>query len=91
VGKSTSDACSGTDSIVTSDTNVKRVMDKNAVADVSIIDGGFVHNSPIEQDPFLCTMDFGKNYITEAMKWGQSDARDIALPRFVRQPRPSGL
>ncbi len=127
-------------------------MDKNAVTDVSIIDGGFVHNSPIEaavkleathiimieaspeysqstdvnllsnsvtafnhlfnqaqlldarsrrqaeiftlrprQDPFLCTMDFGKNYIIEAMKWGGSDARDSAIPRFVRQPRPSGL
>ena len=132
--------------------NVKRVMDKDAVTDVSIIDGGFVHNSPIEaavkleathiimieaspeyaqatnvnllsnsvtafnhlfdqaqlldarsrrqaeiftlrprQDPFLCTMDFGKNYIIEAMKWGGSDARDTAIPRFVRQPRPSGL
>ena len=133
-------------------TNVKRVMDRNAITDVSIIDGGFVHNSPIEaavkleathiimieaspeypqstdvnllsnsvtafnhlfnqaqlldarsrrqaeiftlrprQDPFLCTMDFGKNYILEAMKWGGSDARDTAIPRFVRQPRPSGL
>ncbi len=29
-------------------TNVKRVMDKDGVTDVSIIDGGFVHNSPIE-------------------------------------------
>jgi hypothetical protein len=27
------------------------------------------------QDPFLCTMDFGKNYIIEAMKWGGSDVR----------------
>lgn len=133
-------------------TNVKRVMDKNPINDVSIIDGGFVHNSPIEaavkleathiimieaspeysqatdvnllsnsvtafnhlfnqaqlldarsrrqaeiftlrprQDPFLCTMDFGKNYINEAMKWGGSDARDTSIPRFVRQPRPSGL
>lgn len=44
-----------------------------------------------QQDPFLCTMDFGNNYITEAMKWGGSDARDTAMPRFVRQPRPSGL
>jgi hypothetical protein len=132
--------------------NVKRVMDKEAISDVSIIDGGFVHNSPIEaavkleathiivieaspeyvqasdvnlfsnsvtafnhlfdqaqlldarsrrqaeiftlrprQDPFLCTMDFGRNYIIEAMKWGANDAGDPAIPRFVRQPRPSGL
>ncbi|HEU4872612.1 MAG TPA: patatin-like phospholipase family protein [Pyrinomonadaceae bacterium] len=133
-------------------THVKRMLDKSALTDVSIIDGGFVHNSPIEaaikleathiimieaspeyaqssevsllsnsvvafnhlftqaqlldarsrrqaeiftlrphQDPFLCTMDFGKNYILKAMEWGASDASDTATPRFVRQPRPSGL
>jgi hypothetical protein len=43
------------------------------------------------QDPFLCTMDFGKNYILKAMEWGASDPSDTATPRFVRQPRPSGL
>jgi hypothetical protein len=43
------------------------------------------------QDPFLCTMDFGKNYILKAMEWGASDASDIVTPRFMRQPRPSGL
>ena len=133
-------------------TSVKRMLDKNALTEVSIIDGGFVHNSPIEaaikleathiimieaspeyaqssevsllgnsvvafnhlftqaqlldarsrrqaeiytlrphQDPFLCTMDFGKNYILKAMEWGASDASDTSTPRFVRQPRPSGL
>ena len=133
-------------------TSVKRMLDKNALTDVSIIDGGFVHNSPIEaaikleathiimieaspeyaqstevsllsnsvvafnhlftqaqlldarsrrqaeiftlrphQDPFLCTMDFGKNYILKAMEWGAVDASDTATPRFIRQPRPSGL
>lgn len=133
-------------------TSVKRMLDKNALTGVSIIDGGFVHNSPIEaaikleathiimieaspeyaqstevsllsnsvvafnhlftqaqlldarsrrqaeiftlrphQDPFLCTMDFGKNYILKAMEWGASDASDTSTPRFVRQPRPSGL
>ena len=133
-------------------TSVKRMLDKNALTDVSIIDGGFVHNSPIEaaikleathiivieaspeyaqssevsllgnsvvafnhlftqaqlldarsrrqaeiftlrphQDPFLCTMDFGKNYILKAMEWGATDASDTSTPRFVRQPRPSGL
>lgn len=132
--------------------SVKRMLDKNARTDVSIIDGGFVHNSPIEaaikleathiimieaspeyaqsdevnllsnsvvafnhlftqaqlldarsrrqaeiftlrphQDPFLCTMDFGKNYILKAMEWGANDASDTTIPRFVRQPRPSGL
>lgn len=132
--------------------SVKRVMDKDVIEDVSIIDGGFVHNSPTEaavkleathiivleaspedspsqdvnllnnsvaafnhlftqaqlldarsrrqaeiftlrpaRDPFLCTLDFGKNYITEAMKWGAEDALDTKKPRFVRQPRPSGL
>ncbi|HEX7333683.1 MAG TPA: patatin-like phospholipase family protein [Pyrinomonadaceae bacterium] len=132
--------------------SVKRMLDKQALTDVSIIDGGFVHNSPIEaaikleathiimieaspeyaqssevsllsnsvvafnhlftqaqlldarsrreaeiftlrphQDPFLCTMDFGKNYILKAMEWGALDASDTATPRFVRQPRPSGL
>jgi hypothetical protein len=39
------------------------------------------------QDPFLCTMDFGKNYIIAAMKWGANDAGDTAIPRFVRQPQ----
>jgi predicted acylesterase/phospholipase RssA len=133
-------------------TNVKRVMDKEAIKDVSIIDGGFVHNSPIEaavkleathiimieaspeyppstkvnllsnsiaafnhlftqaqildarsrrqaeiftlrphQEPYLCTVDFGKNYIIEAMKYGRDDVKDNSTPRFVRQPRPSGL
>ena len=133
-------------------THVRRMLDKQALTDVSIIDGGFVHNSPIEaaikleathiimieaspeyaqssevsllsnsvaafnhlftqaqlldarsrreaeiftlrphQDPFLCTMDFGKNYILKAMEWGANDAADTATPRFVRQPRPSGL
>jgi predicted acylesterase/phospholipase RssA len=135
-------------------TKVKRVMDNDATAmkDVSIIDGGFVHNSPIEaavklqathiimieaspeyppstrvnllsnsiaafnhlftqaqlldarsrreaeiftlrphQEPFLCTVDFGKHYILEAMKYGGEDVKDTTRPRFVRQPRPSGL
>ena len=134
---------------------VTRVMDKNEedkLENAAIIDGGFVHNSPIEaavkleathiimieaspdyppsteinllsnsvaafnhlftqaqlldarsrrqaevftlrphQDPYLCTMDFGLNYITEAMRWGAEDAVDTATPRFVWQPRPSGL
>ena len=133
-------------------TNIKRVMDKDALKDVAIIDGGFVHNSPIEaavkleathiimieaspeyppstkvnllsnsiaafnhlftqaqlldarsrrqaeiftlrphQEPFLCTVDFGKNYIIEAMLYGRNDVNDTSTPRFVRQPRPSGL
>ena len=127
-------------------------MDKTVRPNVAIIDGGFVHNSPIEaavkleathiimieaspeysqskevnllsnsvtafnhlftqaqlldarsrrqaeiftlrphQDPFLCTMDFGRNYIIEAMTCGGNDAKDMTTPRFVRQPRPSGL
>jgi predicted acylesterase/phospholipase RssA/ABC-type phosphate/phosphonate transport system substrate-binding protein len=136
---------------------VKRIMDKDINKDVAIIDGGFVHNSPIEAAvkldathiivieaspasvpkeeinllnnsvaafnhlftqaqlldarsrrqaeiytlqpsstaadgaPFLCTLDFGKNFIDRAVKWGNDDAADIAKPRFVRQPRPSGL
>lgn len=136
---------------------VKRIMDKAVTREVAIIDGGFVHNSPIEaavkldathiivieaspasrpneqvnllnnsvaafnhlftqaqlldarsrrqaeiytlqpsspaadEAPFLCTLDFGKNFIDRAIKWGNDDARDIRTPRFVRQPRPSGL
>lgn len=136
---------------------VKRIMDKDVTKDVAIIDGGFVHNSPIEAavrldathiivieaspasqpkeeinllnnsvtafnhlftqaqlldarsrrqaeiytlqpsspaangDPFLCTLDFGKNFIDRAVKWGNDDANDTRTPRFVRQPRPSGL
>ena len=136
---------------------VKRIMDKDVMKDVAIIDGGFVHNSPIEAavrldathiivieaspasqpkeeinllnnsvtafnhlftqaqlldarsrrqaeiytlqpsspaangDPFLCTLDFGKNFIDRAVKWGNDDANDTRTPRFVRQPRPSGL
>jgi predicted acylesterase/phospholipase RssA/ABC-type phosphate/phosphonate transport system substrate-binding protein len=136
---------------------VKRIMDKDVTRDVAIIDGGFVHNSPIEAavkldathiivieaspasqpkeeinllnnsvtafnhlftqaqlldarsrrqaeiytlqpsspaangDPFLCTLDFGKNFIDRAVKWGNDDASDTKTPRFVRQPRPSGL
>jgi predicted acylesterase/phospholipase RssA/ABC-type phosphate/phosphonate transport system substrate-binding protein len=136
---------------------VKRVMDKSITKDVSIIDGGFVHNSPIEaavkldathiivieaspqshpneevnlvnnsvaafnhlftqaqlldarsrrqaeiftlqpasptekETPFLCTLDFGKNFITHAIECGMHDASDTVKPRFVRQPRPSGL
>jgi predicted acylesterase/phospholipase RssA/ABC-type phosphate/phosphonate transport system substrate-binding protein len=136
---------------------VKRIMDKDVTKEVAIIDGGFVHNSPIEAavrldathiivieaspasqpkeeinllnnsvtafnhlftqaqlldarsrrqaeiytlqpsspaangDPFLCTLDFGKNFIDRAVKWGNDDAGDIRTPRFVRQPRPSGL
>jgi hypothetical protein len=42
-------------------------------------------------DPFLCTLDFGKNFIDRAVKWGNDDASDTKTPRFVRQPRPSGL
>jgi len=134
-------------------TRVKRVLDKETtLTNVSIIDGGFVHNSPIEaaikleathiimieaspeyaqssevsllgnsvvafnhlftqaqlldarsrrqaeiftlrphQDPFLCTMDFGRNYVLKAMEWGATDASDTSTPRFVREPRPSGL
>ena len=132
--------------------SVKRVLDKEGKSNVQIIDGGFVHNSPIEaavkleathiimieaspeypqsedvnllsnsitafnhlfnqaqlldarsrrqaeiftlrpqQDPFLCTMDFGQNYILKAMEWGGQDAKNNLTPRFVRQPRPSGL
>jgi predicted acylesterase/phospholipase RssA len=136
---------------------VKRIMDKDVTKDVAIIDGGFVHNSPIEAavkldathiivieaspasqpkqeinllnnsvtafnhlftqaqlldarsrrqaeiytlqpsspasdgSPFLCTLDFGKNFIDRAVKWGNDDAADTRTPRFVRQPRPSGL
>ncbi len=136
---------------------VKRIMDKDVTKDVAIIDGGFVHNSPIEAavkldathiivieaspasqpkeeinllnnsvtafnhlftqaqlldarsrrqaeiytlqpsspaldgSPFLCTLDFGKNFIDRAVKWGNDDAGDTKTPRFVRQPRPSGL
>ena len=136
---------------------VKRIMDKDVTKDVAIIDGGFVHNSPIEAAvkldathiivieaspasqpkeeinllnnsvaafnhlftqaqlldarsrrqaeiytlqpsspaadgaPFLCTLDFGKNFIDRAVKWGNDDAGDTQTPRFVRQPRPSGL
>ena len=136
---------------------VKRIMDKGVTRDVSIIDGGFVHNSPIEAavkldathiivieaspaseskeqvnllnnsvaafnhlftqaqlldarsrrqaeiytlqpsspaadgSPYLCTLDFGKNFIDRAIKWGNDDAADTKTPRFVRQPRPSGL
>jgi hypothetical protein len=136
---------------------VKRIMDKDVTRNVSIIDGGFVHNSPIEAavkldathiivieaspasgpkeqvnllnnsvaafnhlftqaqlldarsrrqaeiytlqptvpsadgSPFLCTLDFGKNFIDRAIKWGHDDAADTKTPRFVRQPRPSGL
>jgi hypothetical protein len=136
---------------------VKRIMDKDVTPNVSIIDGGFVHNSPIEAavkldathiivieaspasgpkdevnlvnnsvaafnhlftqaqlldarsrrqaeiytlqpstpspdgSPFLCTLDFGKNFIDRAIKWGNDDAADTKTPRFVRQPRPSGL
>lgn len=136
---------------------VKRIMDKDVTRDVAIIDGGFVHNSPIEAavkldathiivieaspasqpkeeinllnnsvtafnhlftqaqlldarsrrqaeiytlqpsspaangDPFLCTLDFGKNFIDRAVQWGNDDAGDTKTPRFVRQPRPSGL
>ena len=136
---------------------LKRIMDKDVTKDVAIIDGGFVHNSPIEAAvkldathiivieaspasqpkeeinllnnsiaafnhlftqaqlldarsrrqaeiytlqpsspasdgaPFLCTLDFGKNFIDRAVKWGNDDAADIKTPRFVRQPRPSGL
>jgi predicted acylesterase/phospholipase RssA/ABC-type phosphate/phosphonate transport system substrate-binding protein len=134
---------------------VKRIMDKDVTKDVAIIDGGFVHNSPIEaavkldathiivieaspasqpkeeinllnnsvaafnhlftqaqlldarsrrqaeiytlqpsasdETPFLCTLDFGKNFIDRAVKWGNDDANDTKTPRFVRQPRPSGL
>jgi predicted acylesterase/phospholipase RssA len=136
---------------------VKRVMDKTVTEGVSIIDGGFVHNSPIEAavkldathiilieaspeyrpsenvnfatntvaafnhlftqaqlldarsrreaeiftlqpdglspngTPFLCTLDFGINYIREAMRWGAEDAANRKRPRFVRQPRPSGF
>lgn len=136
---------------------VKRIMDRDVTKDVAIIDGGFVHNSPIEAAvkldathiivieaspasqpkeeinllnnsvaafnhlftqaqlldarsrrqaeiytlqpsspasdgaPFLCTLDFGKNFIDRAVKWGNDDAGDTKTPRFVRQPRPSGL
>ena len=136
---------------------VKRIMDKDVMREVAIIDGGFVHNSPIEAavkldathiimieaspasqpqaeinllnnsvtafnhlftqaqlldarsrrqaeiytlqpdsvapdgTPFLCTVDFGKNFIERAVKWGHDDACDTKIPRFVRQPRPSGL
>lgn len=136
---------------------VKRIMDKDVTKNVAIIDGGFVHNSPIEAavkldathiivieaspeikpkeeinllnnsvtafnhlftqaqlldarsrrqaeiytlqpsssgpdgDPYLCTLDFGKNFIDRAIKWGNDDAGDTKTPRFVRQPRPSGL
>ena len=136
---------------------VKRIMDKDVTKDVAIIDGGFVHNSPIEAAvkldathiivieaspasvpkeeinllnnsvaafnhlftqaqlldarsrrqaeiytlqpsspasdgaPYLCTLDFGKNFIDRAVKWGNDDAGDTKTPRFVRQPRPSGL
>jgi hypothetical protein len=136
---------------------VKRIMDKDVTRDVSIIDGGFVHNSPIEAavkldathiivieaspasepreqvnllnnsvaafnhlftqaqlldarsrrqaeiytlqpsspaadgSPYLCTLDFGKNFIDRAIKWGNDDAADTKTPRFVRQPRPSGF
>jgi len=136
---------------------VKRIMDKDVTKDVAIIDGGFVHNSPIEAAvkldathiivieaspasqpkeeinllnnsvaafnhlftqaqlldarsrrqaeidtlqpsspaadgaPFLCTLDFGENFIDRAVKWGNDDAGDTQTPRFVRQPRPSGL
>jgi hypothetical protein len=132
-------------------------MDTSITKDVAIIDGGFVHNSPIEAAvkldathiivieaspeshpeaqvnllnnsvtalnhlftqaqlldarsrrqaeiytlqpsspaadgvPFLCTLDFGKNFISRAVKWGIDDASDRKKPRFVRQPRPSGL
>jgi hypothetical protein len=136
---------------------IKRVMDKTVTKEVSIIDGGFVHNSPIEaavkldathiivieaspenrpsehvnllnnsvaafnhlfaqaqlldarsrrqaeiftlqpasptekETPFLCTLDFGKNFITRAIECGRDDARDTAKPHFLRLPRPSGL
>ena len=132
-------------------------MDKDIMREVAIIDGGFVHNSPIEAavkldathiimieaspasqpkaeinllnnsvtafnhlftqaqlldarsrrqaeiytlqpaseapdgTPFLCTVDFGRNFIERAVKWGKDDAANTKTPRFVRQPRPSGL
>jgi hypothetical protein len=135
----------------------KRILNGEVSEGVSIIDGGFVHNSPIEAaikldathiivieaspqnrpkeavnllnnsvaafnhlftqaqlldarsrreaevytlqplspsadgTPFLCTLDFGKNFIDRAILWGDTDARDEEHPRFVRQPRPSGL
>lgn len=137
--------------------SIQRVMDREVQKDVYIIDGGFVHNSPIEaavvlgathiivieaspedrafknghifsnslaafnhlfnqaqildarsqrraeiftlrptspgpdEPPYLCTLDFGKDYIDWAMKLGERDASDVAKPRFVQQPRPSGL
>ena len=133
---------------------IKRINSDEVLRNVSIIDGGFVHNSPIEAAiklkathiivieaspkdqpfesenlitnsvaafnylftqaqlldarsqrqaeiftlrpaalnsegvPYLCTLDFGKNYIEHAMKLGREDAKRVDIPRFTRQPRP---